>query len=69
MAGAVGEDEEVVAETAGKRSYSVPAAEKALDVIELMAGQPGGLTLTELHAGVNLETVKAKTGCEFKVAL
>ncbi len=31
-----------------KRSYSVPAAEKALDIIEFMAGQPDGMTLTEL---------------------
>lgn len=52
MAVAAGEDEDVVAEAAGKRSYSVPAAEKALDVIELMAGQPGGLTLTEIAAAL-----------------
>jgi DNA-binding IclR family transcriptional regulator len=32
----------------GKRSYSVPAAEKTLDIIEFMAGQPEGLTVTEL---------------------
>jgi DNA-binding IclR family transcriptional regulator len=32
----------------GKRSYSVPAAEKALDVLEFMAGQVGGLTATEI---------------------
>ena len=32
----------------GKRSYSVPAAEKALDIIEFMAGQPDGMTVTEL---------------------
>jgi DNA-binding IclR family transcriptional regulator len=31
-----------------KRSYSVPAAEKTLDIIEFMAGHPDGLTLTEL---------------------
>jgi len=32
---------------------------------------PGGsgLTLTELQPGVRLEEVRAKTGCEFKVAL
>lgn len=52
MASAVGEDEDVVAEASGKRSYSVPAAEKALDVIELMAGQPSGLTLTEIAAAL-----------------
>jgi DNA-binding IclR family transcriptional regulator len=32
----------------GKRSYSVPAAEKALDILEFMAGQPDGMTVTEL---------------------
>lgn len=32
----------------GKRSYSVPAAEKALDIIEFMAGQSEGMTVTEL---------------------
>jgi DNA-binding IclR family transcriptional regulator len=37
----------------GKRSYSVPAAEKALDIIEFMAGQPDGLTLTEIGAALN----------------
>ena len=35
-------------ENNGKRSYSVPAAEKALDIIEFMAGQPDGMTVTEL---------------------
>ena len=29
----------------------------------------GGLTLKELHPGVTLEEVRAKTGCDFKVAL
>jgi 3-oxoacid CoA-transferase len=29
----------------------------------------GGLTLRELHPGVSLEDVRAKTGCDFKVAL
>ena len=32
----------------GKRSYSVPAAEKALDIIEFLASQPDGLTATEI---------------------
>lgn len=32
----------------GRRSYSVPAAEKALDVLEFMAGQPDGMTVTEI---------------------
>ena len=35
-------------ESSAKRSYSVPAAEKALDIIEFMAGQPDGMTVTEL---------------------
>jgi DNA-binding IclR family transcriptional regulator len=35
-------------ESSGKRSYSVPAAEKALDIIEFMAGQPDGMTVTEM---------------------
>jgi DNA-binding IclR family transcriptional regulator len=39
-------NEEVAA--AGKRSYSVPAAEKALDVLEFMASQSDGMTVTEL---------------------
>lgn len=47
---AASEDDDVPADAGGKRSYSVPAAEKALDVIELMAGEPDGLTLTEIAA-------------------
>ncbi len=39
-----------------------------LCVFEVAPGG-GGLTLTELHPGVSLEQVRAKTGCEFKVAL
>jgi len=31
--------------------------------------QAGGLALKELHPGVTLEQVRAKTGCDFKVAL
>jgi len=51
MAATVPSDEdEAPAEAGGKRSYSVPAAEKALDVIELMASEPDGLTLTEIAA-------------------
>lgn len=50
VAMATSDEDDVPAETDGKRSYSVPAAEKALDVIELMAGQPDGLTLTEIAA-------------------
>lgn len=33
---------------AGRRSYSVPAAEKTLDILEFMASQPEGMTLTEI---------------------
>ncbi|WP_306119075.1 MULTISPECIES: IclR family transcriptional regulator [unclassified Roseitalea] len=36
----------------GKRTYNVPAAEKALDLIEYAATMPEGLTATELAAGV-----------------
>ncbi|MDP1730482.1 MAG: IclR family transcriptional regulator [Devosia sp.] len=43
-----GEVEDTEGASAGKRSYSVPAAEKALDILEFMAGQPDGLTLTEI---------------------
>ncbi|MSQ49502.1 MAG: 3-oxoacid CoA-transferase subunit B [Betaproteobacteria bacterium] len=39
-----------------------------LCLFEVAAGG-GGLTLRELHPGVSLEEVRAKTGCEFKVAL
>lgn len=53
MAGAVDDrEDEAPAETGGKRSYSVPAAEKALDIIEFMAGQPDALTLTEIAAAL-----------------
>ena len=32
--------------------------------------EPGkGLVLTELHPGVTLDDVRAKTGCEFRSAL
>jgi DNA-binding IclR family transcriptional regulator len=37
---------------AGKRTYSVPAAEKALDIIEFLAGQSDGLTVTEIAAAL-----------------
>ena len=39
-----------------------------LCVFEVAPGG-GGLTLKELHPGVSLEDVRAKTGCDFKVAL
>ena len=32
----------------GKRSYSAPALEKGLDILELLADEPGGLSLTEI---------------------
>jgi 3-oxoacid CoA-transferase len=38
-----------------------------LCVFEVQPGQ--GLTLTELHPGVTVEHVRAKTGCDFRVAL
>ncbi|HTN62589.1 MAG TPA: helix-turn-helix domain-containing protein, partial [Devosia sp.] len=37
---------------AARRSYAVPAAEKALDILEFMAGQADGMTVTELAAGL-----------------
>lgn len=39
---------EAMPKTSAKRGYSVPAAEKALDIIEYMADLPDGLTATEL---------------------
>ena len=36
----------------GKRSYAVPAAEKTLDILEFMAHEPEGKTLTELAAAL-----------------
>jgi len=32
----------------GKRAYSAPALEKGLDIVELLAGEPHGLSLTEI---------------------
>ena len=32
----------------GKRTCQVPAAEKTLDILEFLAGQPDGLTVTEI---------------------
>jgi DNA-binding IclR family transcriptional regulator len=37
---------------AGKRTYSVPAAEKVLDIIEFLAGQSDGMTVTEIAAAL-----------------
>ena len=39
------------------------------DLCVFEVAQGGGLTLKELHPGVSLEDVRAKTGCEFKVAM
>lgn len=39
---------EATPKTSAKRGYSVPAAEKALDIIEYMSDLPDGLTATEL---------------------
>jgi DNA-binding IclR family transcriptional regulator len=36
-----------------KRNYSVPAAEKTLDILEFMVGQPQGMTITELAGGLD----------------
>ncbi len=36
------------AATAGQRVYSAPALEKAIDIVELLATEPGGLTISEL---------------------
>lgn len=44
-------EEQAPPEASGKR-YSVPAAEKALDIVEFMAGQPDALTLTEIAAAL-----------------
>lgn len=38
-----------------------------LCVFDVEPGQ--GLTLTELHPGVTVEQVRAKTGCDFRVAI
>ncbi len=34
--------------TAGPRVYSAPALEKAIDIVELLAREPGGLTVTDI---------------------
>jgi 3-oxoacid CoA-transferase len=57
------------------KSCSLPITGRAVVntiITELCVFQvePGaGLVLTELHEGVTLEQVKAKTGCDFRVAL
>lgn len=35
-------------DTAGPRVYSAPALEKAIDIIELLAREPGGLTVSDI---------------------
>ena len=46
-------DEDDTGAASGKRSYAVPAAEKALDIIEFLATQPEGLTVTEIALALN----------------
>lgn len=43
---------EVASEDNGKGEYRAPAAEKVLDILEFMAGQPDGLTQTEISTGL-----------------
>lgn len=43
---------EVGAPEPGRRSYNVPAAEKALDILEFLVAVPEGLTATELANGL-----------------
>jgi DNA-binding IclR family transcriptional regulator len=45
-------DEEEVEEAGARRDYKVPAAEKALDILEFMAAQNEDITQTELSAGL-----------------
>ena len=52
----------------GKRSYSVPAAEKTLDIIEFLAVQPDGMTVTEIAGALGrsvheLPESSRSTGC------
>jgi len=46
-------DEDDAGTVPGKRTYAVPAAEKALDIVEFMATQPDGLTVTEIASALN----------------
>ncbi|MDQ0474111.1 IclR family transcriptional regulator [Labrys wisconsinensis] len=39
-------------EEAGRPEYKAPAAEKALDILEFMAGRPDGVTQTEISLGL-----------------
>lgn len=39
---------------AGGTKYSAPALEKGFDVVELLAGEPGGLTISEIAARLRL---------------
>jgi 3-oxoacid CoA-transferase len=57
------------------KSCSLPITGKGVvsmiitDLCVFDVAQGGGLTLTELQPGATLEEVRAKTGCEFKVAM
>lgn len=42
-----------MAKTPAKRHYSTPALEKGLDILELFAGTPGGLTVSEVARLLN----------------
>lgn len=50
----------------GARTVSMIVTELAVFKVDRAAGE---LTLIELADGVTLEEVKAKTGCDFKIAL
>ena len=43
---------QVANENNGKGDYRAPAAEKVLDILEFMAGQPEGLSQTEISTGL-----------------
>ncbi|MEO8142914.1 MAG: 3-oxoacid CoA-transferase [Betaproteobacteria bacterium] len=57
------------------KSCSLPITGKGVvsmiitDLCVFEVARGGGLTLKELHPGASLDDVRAKTGCEFKVAL
>ena len=46
------DDASAFSEEPGRPTYRVPAAEKALDVLEFMADRPDGVTQTEISIGV-----------------
>ncbi len=57
------------------KSCTVPITGKGVvsmlitDLCVFDVAEGGGLVLRELHPGVTVETVRAKTGCDFKLAL